>query len=445
MSRKSLSLVTLLFSGLLLIGCNRGCTTSHTIASESKTVSTNAGNAEVVGRVIDYRHSKRIGDNIFNRSVSHSYGLSFDIRFGTFEQKDFFHEGVKDPEAVILGDELKRVDVAISDDQNHIGLGVDGKVVDIIHLYKSNRIVTNKAKLNTDGTMDWSQLNINSYPSPQSILTESLKNSCDEMHTGTAAIYEFCNSSKPSAKIHKIMLDKWPDCSTAKNYLTEQKVRELAQSKKWRKAAEKRGRSVLGNIDKYSFEIDEVLVFIDALDSKKLSARFDEVLMDRWGKKGMTNFTKLLVQRINDKRKPLGKDGRKIVYNEAKVQFAEFQRTGESDRNREAADCIQLLHVLGDTTSAHEFVQNAFGKNVSRYDEFDFLEVAYDDFGVYTVYQQRLIMEKTEVTFASFQDYGRSSYFSAIEDLVDCSMLKRLKVTYPEDLKMRDVPRRCGP
>mgnify|MGYP000023527232 CR=1 FL=1 len=92
MSRKPLSILVMIFSGLLFIGCNRGCTTSHTIASESRMVPTKNGNAEVVGRVIDYRHSKRVGDNIFNRSVSHSYGMSFDIKFGTFSENDFFHE-----------------------------------------------------------------------------------------------------------------------------------------------------------------------------------------------------------------------------------------------------------------------------------------------------------------------------------------------------------------
>jgi hypothetical protein len=134
-----------------------------------------------------------------------------------------------------------------------------------------------------------------------------------------------------------------------------------------------------------------------------------------------------------------------VVYQDAKEEFAKFQKTGESSRDREASYCIQVLHALGDTTSAYDFVQTAFGKNVTRYDKYDFLEVAYDDFGVYTVHQQQMIIQKTEVTFASFQDYGRSSYFSAIEDLVDCSMLKRLKLTYPEDLKIRNIPSRCGP
>lgn len=445
MSRRPLSLLVMIFSGLLFIGCNRGCTTSHTIASESKTVSTKGGNAQVVGRVIDYRHSRRVGDNIFNRSVTHSYGLTFDLKFGTFVEKGFFHEGVDNPDAVELGKELKRVDVEVSNDKNHIGLGVDGKVVDIIHLYKSNRIATREADLNADGTMNWSDLKINSYPSPEEILTDALKNSCDDLYAGTDAVYEFCNSSKPYAKVHKIMLDKWPDCNTARNYLTKQKVRELAKNKKWREWAEKRGKKVVSNIDRFNFEMDEIMAFVDALNSPKLNKSFEKALIDGWGKKGMTDFTGLLVQRIKHKQAPLSKEGRKIVYDRAKKEFSEFMRTGESNYKCEANSCIKLLSELGDTLPGYQFVQNAFGQNVQRFDQFDFLEVAYDDFGVFTDYQQRSIMAETEGTFEYFKDYSRSSYFSSIEDLVDCSMLKRLKSKYPEDLKIRDVPRRCGP
>ncbi|MFK7783684.1 MAG: hypothetical protein AB8B56_01140 [Crocinitomicaceae bacterium] len=445
MSRKPLSLLVMIFSGLLFIGCNRGCTTSKTIASESKTVATKGGNAQVVGRVVDYRHSRRVGDNIFDRSVTHSYGLTFDFKFGTFVEKSFFHQGVDNPDAVQLGKELKRVDVAISNDKNHVGLGVDGKVVELIHLYKSNRISTQEVDWNADGTMDWSSLKINSYPSPEEMLTESLKNSCDAMVGTNNAVYEYCNSSKPSAKIQKIMLDKWPDCSAAKGYLTQQKVRQLKQDAKWRKWAEKRGEKVLAKIEYHSFDIDEILLFIDALGSQKLSAELEEVLIKNWGRSGMPDYTELLVNKIKHKKTPLSKDGRKAVYDQAKSEFTKFMKTGESDRKHAAIDCIQLLSALGDTLPGYQFVQNAFGQNVQRFDQFDFLDVAYDDFNVFTDYQQRVIMEETEGTFEHFKDYSRSSYFYAIEDLVDCSMLKRLKTKYPEDLKSPRVPTRCGP
>lgn len=445
MKQKTISLISFGILALSLIGCNRGCTTSRTIASESKTVSTNAGNAEVMARVIDYRHSKRIGDNIFERSVSHSYGLCFDVNFGTFNGKNFFHEGVKDPEAVNLSKELQRVKVAISKDQNHIGLGVDGKVVKLIHLYKSNPIATREEKLLADGTMSWSDLDIESYPSPSTILTKSMKHSCGDLTFGSDAMTEFCNSSSPTSKVHTELLNQWPDCSFTKRYLTEQKVRELSKNVKWKKQAAKRGKKVLKRIEHHNFDFDEIATFIAALNSAELNKKFDEMLMANWGKKGMTDYTAKLIKRIEEKKGPMDKATREEIYADAKAEFDEFEKTGRSNMRKEASDCLRLLQALGDTTTGYQFIQNAFGGGVSKYDQFDFLEVAYDNFSSYTDYQQRVILQQTEPTFESFKDYSRSSYYSAIEDLVDCSMLKRLKNKYPEDLRTRDVPDRCGP
>lgn len=443
MQRKTLSLFSLITLGLVLIGCNRGCTTSKTIASESITISTSSGDVELTGRVIDYRHSQRQGD-VFHRKVSHSYGLCFDIQYGTFSQDNFFHEGVKDPKTVKLPKELKRVKVAVSKDGNHIGLGVDGKVVSLFHLYNSNAILTEQPNLGADGTMDWANLDINSYPSPESILRESLKNSCNDWGSETKAMIEFCDLKKPSDKVHRIMLDKWPECNLSKNYLSEKRVKVFSKNKKWKKYAEKRGKELLDSMSSHSFEFDEILVFFGALNSNELNIRIDSLLIDNWGQNGMIDYTEALRNRIRQSNKPLGKVARRRVYNQAKSEFMEFERSGRSNSKREASKCLQMLSTLGDTTTAYNFIQNSFGPNISRFRIYDFLDVVYDDFSVYTDYQQQLIMQKTEASFAHVKDYSRSGFYSAIEDLVDCSMLKRLMKKYPKDLEYERVPTRCG-
>ncbi len=212
MHARIVTLGTLIVFSVLLIGCNRGCTTAKTLASEVRTIRTTQGEVEITGRVVDYRNSMPVNRNIFNRSVTHTFGLCFDINFGEFVQTDFFTEGVKDHDAVNLTKELKRVKAIVSTDKNHIGLGVDGKVVDIIHLFESHRTTTNKQNLMADGKMDWAKLDINSYPSPEEILTETLENSCDIVVSGDEAILAFCDSRKASDKIHRILLNKWPEC-----------------------------------------------------------------------------------------------------------------------------------------------------------------------------------------------------------------------------------------
>lgn len=445
MQRKTLSLFVLSTFGLLLIGCNRGCTTQRTIASESTTIATPGGDVEITGRVIDYRHSRRQGADAFDRKVSHTYGLSFDLKYGTFVRKKFYSEGVKDPKSVKLPKELTRVRVAVSNDKNHIGLGVDGKVVSLIHLYNSNPIQTNKPSLVADGTMKWGSLDINSYPSPESILTESLKASCGEMITERQAMFDFCDSKKPTDKIHRVMLDQWPDCNLAKDYLSEKRVKVFSRSPSWRKYAEKRGRVLLNDISSHSSEFEEIMFFVGTLNSKELNTTIDSLLVNNWGKSSMIDYTEALRNRIAQKKNPLSREARQEVYEQAKAGFTEFERSGRSNHRREAIECLQILSDLGDTTTGYNFVENSFGANIKHFKPYDFYDVAYDDFGVYTDYQQQLIIQKTEGAFAYVKDYSRSGFYYAIRDLVDCSMLKRLMKKYPDDLKNDRIPARCGP
>lgn len=444
MKRSRLLFFALSLLSISLIGCNRGCTTSKTIKSESTTISTSAGNVQIVGRVVDYRHSRRVGSDIFDREVTHTFGLCFDINFGTFQLSEFYHEGVDDPDNVNLTNELKRVKVKISKDQNHIGMGVDGKVVKLVHLYKSHGIGTDRADLVADGTMDWSKLDMESFPSPSEILTKSLEESCDFMPYGTSAMDEFCNDSKPSSKVHKTLLDKWPSCTFAKNYFTEQKVRELAKDKKWKKRAEKRGLKVLKNIESHNFDFEEIAAFVDQLNSSELNEALNEVLMNKWGTSGANDYTEKLVERLKQQNSFTSEE-RSALYETAKSEFDKFQQTGESNYKREAAECLYVLQAMGDTTTGYNFINTSFGKNVSQYNCFDFIEVAFDHYGSYTDYQQELMLNKTESTFDAIQDYSRSVFYSNIEGIADCSMLKRLQKKYPEDLKMERIPSRCKP
>lgn len=446
MQRKTLSLVSMIASSLILIGCNRGCTTSRTIASESKTVATSGGDVEITGRVIDYRHSKRQSQDIFDRKVSHTFGLSFDVRYGTFVRKEFYHEGVMEPKGVNLPKHLNRVKVSVSKDKNHLGLGVDGKVVELIHLYNSKRIQTMQPNLNADGTMDWTKLDINSYPSPSEILTESLKNSCDEILFEKDAMFEFCDSKKPSHNIHKVMLEKWPKCGLAESYLTEKRVVQFAKNKKWKKRATKRVVYVVQNKQIFGFDFDEVTNFAAALNSKKLNILIDSLLLEEWGGNSGVDYTKALTDRIELGNSGFNKSNRMQVYIEAKTEFSEFLKTGKSNYKREATKCLQVLSALGDTTTAFNFVQEAIvSGNVQHFNSIDFIEVAYDDMDVFTDYQQRVIIQNSERIFVHCKGYTRSTLYNAIEDLVDCGMLKRLKKKYPKDLKYSRIPNRCGP
>lgn len=443
MHKRSLSFVSLTLFSLLLIGCNRGCTTSTTLASESKTISTPEGDVEITGRVVDYRNSMPVNRNVFNRSISHTFGLSFDVKFGNFYQEDFFTEGVKDPDFVKLTDELKRVKVSVSKDKNHIALGIDGKVVDIIHLYQSHRITTNQQDLMADGTMDWSKLDINSYPSPEKILTKTLEKSCDILGRNDEAMIAFCDSKKPSDKIHRLLLKKWPDCQLAQGYYTDERVGEFRKNDKWRKQATKSALKALKKRESAGFDLGLVISFSLAVNSSELNKTVDSLLLSEWGKPGGVNYTSALISRMENAKNPMGKSDRKKVQAEAKSEFNAYLFSGKSNSNRDAQQCLEVLEALGDTMSVHKFIDAAFNKRPGNFNTRAFIDIAYSDMDEFTDYQQQMIIEKTPKRFESFPKELRSDYFSAIQDVMDCSFLKRMKKKYPSELDFNLVPFRC--
>ena len=166
--------------------------------------------------------------------------------------------------------------------------------------------------------------------------------------------------------------------------------------------------------------------------------------MNKWGTSGSNDYTEKLVERLKQ-RNSFTSEERSALYETAKSEFDKFEQTGESNYKREAAECLYVLQAMGDTTTGYNFINKSFGKSVSQYNCFDFIEVAFDHYGSYTDYQQELMLSKTESTFNAIQDYSRSVFYSNIEGIADCSMLKRLQKKYPEDLKMERIPSRCKP
>lgn len=100
------SFITLIGLSLILIGCKNGCTTKHTIDSETKDGKSNGQNYTLRANTIDYRNSKRIKNRLFERRVTHSYALSFGFKNSYYSSGSFYEEPVNDPKNVDLNKEL---------------------------------------------------------------------------------------------------------------------------------------------------------------------------------------------------------------------------------------------------------------------------------------------------------------------------------------------------
>lgn len=429
---------------LVLVGCERGCTTSSTMDSEKVRLTVDGRDVEVIARLVDYRNSRAINRNIFHRSITHSYGISFDLAMKGFLERDFFLEEVEDPDNVDLEAQLKRVKVKFSKDKKHIGLGVDGMVVDIIHLYKNERIETQSALFDPSESIKWSSLNLEQYPDAADYFIREIEENCDAASVNEQQIFSFLDDCKASGKAHRLLLENWPDCFLAENYYTKSRIHRLSQDKNWKKEATQRGMEVLRENSFFGSK-EELYAFAENLNSRELNRVLDSIYAVNWGRRSDREVTETIAKRLQSKTNPFDTATRKMILDEAHNSFDIYVENGTSNYQRESAVCLRLILASGDTTVAYNFLHEAMGANFDAFNTFDFIETVYDNYPYFTRTQRKYIAQRTPDLFDRVEAYKRSIYFDAAQVCVSCKQLKTWKKKYRDDLNFSRLPESCGP
>ncbi|MFT5860693.1 MAG: hypothetical protein ACI865_002807 [Flavobacteriaceae bacterium] len=441
MTLRQSALYPILLCGFLM-GCGRGCTTTSKVDSESITVVKKGKEITLEACVIDYRYSVGKKNNIFNRSVSHTFGLRFEVALYGKKFGNFFTEDVDDPDNVDLTSELKRIKVDLSKDKKHLGLGVDGKVVQVIHIYKKRPI---KVEIIDDSNIGkkWSELDLDAMPSPKLIIMNAVSANCDFLLFDNAIAMEMLDDYHPSDTMHRMLLSKWPDCRLAEDYLTEKRTKRLSKNATWKRYAVKRGLEVIEKNSLSPWELEGISDFLNMLNSPKLSRAIDSLYMADWGRKGSQTETAALIERIQSKKRPMNATLKREVLDDARANFKTYMRTGESDSKRESSYCLAILIAGDDKEIGQIFLEDGFTNNMKKYDNFDFFETVYDNFEVFTADQQDFILDNTSKLFENSRDYSRSSLYRAVTAHASCDQLKKWLESYPEDLDYEELPDSC--
>lgn len=439
---KKLRILYGLCLALIIVGCERGCTIENVLDRESKDIQLNGETITIEAKVVDYRNSRAINRNIFHREVTHTYGINIDVRYRGQLVEDVYFEGVDDPETVDLDKVLKRVSVALSKDGNHLAVGMDQTIAEVLHFYKDYPIrnLATFALNPTEGT-PWSKLKIDSYPSPRELILNSLREDCVYFADDENLVYTFMNDVNPSDTAHRLLLSYWPQCEVAMEYYTGKNVQRLSVNKTWKKWAEARGIVALReNIQPATFDgTDE---FLSALNSPEIRNMQDSAIIEGWGGKGDQKLNELLIERLKGPRSNFSTEKRRIVYNQAKMGLSEFQREGDSDYQREAMYCLRVLDAMGDTTEADRIIHNTLS-NIDKFNNFDLIEVVFENYELYTPAQQRFIRSRADEVMEEIEDYARSTLFRAAEGILDCKHLKSWKKNYAKDLEFESPPKGC--
>lgn len=440
---KKLHFSFVLFLLLSVVACERGCTTERILDSDSKDFTVNGENITVGVRLIDSRNSRAIDGNIFHREVTHSFSVNLDVYYRGQQIRDVFLEGVDEPDGVDLNAVLKRVSLALSKDGNHLAVGVDKKISEVLHFYKDQPI-RNMAimSMNPPEGTPWSQLKIEEFPAPRELILNSMLENCDFFIGEDELIQTFMDDVAPTDTAHRILLSNWPQCAVAMDYYTEPTVRRLSTNKTWKRWAERRSLVVIKN-DILPANFTGSDEFYAALNSSNVLEIQDSAIVAKWGGTGDQRMNDLLLKRLHSGNKSMAGEKRKTVYNQAKEGVASFLRTGESDYRHETIHCLRVLSVMGDTTEAYKVIHYALGENLEKVNSFDLIEVIYENYQFYTPCQRQFIRSKTEEVFARIDNYARSVLFRAAIPIVDCRQLRRWKKNYPDDLSYESLPAGC--
>jgi len=435
------SLLFIILGGIGLLSCGRGCTTTTVMDSEEKEMTVDGQDVLVTAEVLDYRHSRGKKNNIFDRTVTHSYGMNMKVDLNNVELGDFYHEAVADPENVDLDKHLKRVKVKISKDKNHFALGVGNTVAEVFHLYKGQPFTMVSASLIIPEKTAWSDLDIESFPSPREIVYEQL-DECGVSLFSTEAIFQFLDDCAPDDKMHMKAISKWPECSSLEKYYDEKRTRKFIKNKKWKQAMVAQGLKVVRSDQVADFEKKEIYTYLDQFNSSQLQYAMDSVLVSVWG--GLTNedLTPMLIGRLKSRRKPMNESLKKKVVHDAYSEFKNYQQTRASFPDKEPSECLEIILALGDTTVSEGYFKQIYDNPGNKIDYDDF-EIVYTNLEACTPAQQAYVVDRTDDLLDVIDPDDRDRLVQKAAYYFDCPTLKKWRKKYPRDIDDIDLPLHC--
>lgn len=426
---------------LILVGCQNGCTTKSTIKKEHVVIERNGHKVIVTAKLMDFRNSKRKNSRrLFPRKVTHSYGIEFNVSGLGLKQLHFYSENVNNPDNVDLGKYLKRVKIAISKDGGHLALGYDNEIIKVFHLYKGKEIGATFLDINKSSA--WSSLNINGYPSPEDIILNELSENCDFSILLEDNVNDLFEDLKPSDSAHVLLLNKWPDCRTARDYYKGKNLKKLSKNKTWKSYAVARAEEVLGgNFHGYLFF--ENMEFYEVMNSKELNLMIEDYLVNNWRSNSDRKLANYIIENLQKKGGVISKSGKELIYNDAQSVLDEFLNKGDVSFTKDPEKCMGAVLAYGDTTNSYRIIEEGILAKNSKMDPGTLTEVLYTNEFLLTSHQRKLLNDNIELYFKNLSPDDKADVFHEVNKSNKCRLLRKWKMKYPDELRFSHLSIDC--
>lgn len=424
---------------LVLTGCNRGCTISSTLDEVSKTVKVGEYDAVVTIRFIEHRHSKRRDKNIFDRRVTFTYGIAYDIELPFWKDEEVVYTPWRDKDnEPDLDAELERFVLKSSPNGDHFAVGLADVCAGVYSIYAEEVF---QGTNYVDAA--WSEVNLESLPSPRAMISKALEtgDNCTFAMMNNQTLKRILEKAPVDDQHHIDALSAWPDCGEVRDYLTTEKIAQLRQQPKWLEAAKTRLFEALNNSWLISTETETVFLMAEHLKDPQVYEVIDSVMSVNWGTKRPGNQHAYIADRIRSGQ--LSEKVKGQLQERVDGAFEQFMSDFRTDPNTELQRQVQFYLLMKDQAQVDRFLGVAMTKEAFDGEGFDILEALFGNFDEYQPAEQERIIAGMIALMEDMKDYMRDTVLEDLEPHLECSKIKELVGKYPEDMKHYRMPERC--
>lgn len=362
-----------------------------------------------------------------------------------WEIEEVAYESIPDDQNPELEKQLDRFKLEASKDGKHFAFGVDGQVHSVYHIYGKNAFTRPTDIFNTEKT--FAEINLESYEEPRTMLISMLEDGqyCS-MGFGDDNVLKILNDLPVDDEMQLVALSHWPECYLTKEYLTDEKIKQLSTNAAWKAKALEQALFTLTD-ERVSFmNADEGQKMLDLLDDPQAFAVLDTFYATQFGHSGRSEANKYVEAAYNGSGRKLTPEGVAMLKARADEHYNMFMEDGETNHDFGLDYVVRFYVWSGENEKIDALIERSLYDVEFFMDEnFRIGDALFDNFLLFSPSQQEKIRTQFVVLFPQVKDYMKDTMFDNAEGIVACEQLKTWLTEYPDDLKHADLPDGCQP
>lgn len=433
---------------IVMSSCQKGCTTSKTINSKSKTIKIGDQEGTITVRHIQYRRSKAkpvgIRKSALDRSVRYTYAIVWDVDFPFWQHKDVAYEGTN--KNADLNKQLDRFQVIISKDQKHFHYGIGTQLMGVMHLY-NNIAFEDPNKIGIEyEVVSMENVSVEDYPEPDQMIADILDKGelclSGDIRNEYAFI-EILNSIPADHKLKQIAFEAWPQCEITKKVFTADRLStSMKKNPGFKLEVTNKLTNIIINERSGMFDVRDALVLVEDLNDQDVFDAIDLAVADKWATFMSGKINDYVLQRVKNKKYPI-KPEAILEYVQVCRDGIDQIKTGRLNMKIDLPVRIQFLVRTKNWNEINYFIDNIFTKKAIDRNLHVIDKTIQKNWGGFNEGQRSRILNQLVINFNKFSKHEQVSEFNFLKKHLDCDQLRKIKSENSKNLVEQRLPLKC--